>query len=280
MAATLTFSTIFTPSSSSSSSSSTSLHSPHFHSFTHFPTKPLTSTPHILLLPRSRSFSPAVFGVGSGSHDSHDNDKDNDNVQVSVSYDEGRVYVGNLPYTMTSSHLSEIFSRSGHIKSVEIIYDKMTERSRGFGFVTMETIDEAREVIRMFDGTEVGGRTIRVNFPEVPKGGERKIMGPKIRINNQNFVDTPHKVYAGNLGWGVTSQGLKDAFADQPEFVSAKVIYERESGRSRGFGFVSFQSAEAAQSAITSMNGVELEGRPLRLNVAADRTRANTEIAT
>ncbi|EEF38281.1 ribonucleoprotein, chloroplast, putative [Ricinus communis] len=68
-------------------------------------------------------------------------------------------------------------------------------------------------------------------------------------------------------------EGLKDAFADQPGVLSAKVIYERDTGRSRGFGFVSFESAEDAEAALNSMNGVEVEGRPLRLNLAADRAR-------
>lgn len=81
-------------------------------------------------------------------------------------------------------------------------------------------------------------------------------MGPKIRESNRGYIDSPHKIYAGNLGWGLTSQDLRDAFDDQPGFLSAKVIYERGSGRSRGFGFVSFETAEAAQAAVVAMNGV------------------------
>lgn len=193
------------------------------------------------------------------------------------SYDDRRIFVGNLPYSMTSTQLSEVFADAGQVQSVEIIYDKVTDRSRGFGFITMGSIDEAKKAVRMFDGSQVGGRTVRVNFPEVPRGGERKVMGPKIRYSNQRYVDTPHKIYAGNLGWGVTTQGLTDAFANYQGFLSAKVIYDRTSGRSRGFGFITFSSADAAESALSAMNGVELEGRSLRLNMAADRSRSNTE---
>lgn len=110
-----------------------------------------------------------------------------------------------------------------------------------------------------------------MNFPEVPRGGEREVMGPKIRSSNRGYIDSPHKIYAGNLGWSLTSQGLQDTFADQPGLLSAKVIYERNSGRSRGFGFVSFASAEAAEHALKAMDGVEVEGRPMRLNMAGDR---------
>lgn len=95
-----------------------------------------------------------------------------------------------------------------------------------------------------------------MNFPEVPRGGEREVMSPKIRTSNQGFVESPHKIYAGNLSWGLTTQGLREAFADQPGFLSARVVYDRDSGRSRGFGFITFSSAEQLESALAAMNGV------------------------
>lgn len=180
--------------------------------------------------------------------------------------------MGNLPYSMTSAQLTEVFEEAGRVVSVEVVYDRITDRSRGFAFVSMGSVEEAKEAIRMFDGSQVGGRTVKVNFPEVPRGGEREVMGPKVRNSSRDFIESPHKIYAGNLGWGVTSQGLRDAFADQQGILSAKVIYERNSGRSRGFGFVSFETAEDAESALNAMNGVEVEGRPLRLNSAAERS--------
>ncbi|KAG6580756.1 hypothetical protein SDJN03_20758, partial [Cucurbita argyrosperma subsp. sororia] len=203
--------------------------------------------------------------------DGGEESREEDEQKVSASRDAGKLYIGNLPYAMTSSQLTEVFAEAGHVVSVQVIYDKVTDRSRGFAFVTMATLEEAKEAIRMFDGSLIGGRTVRVNFPEVPRGGEKEVMGPKIRSSYNKFVDSPHKIYAGNLGWGLTSQSLREAFENQPGILSAKVIYDRESGRSRGFGFVSFETAEDAESALDSMNGVEVEGRPLRLNMAADR---------
>lgn len=95
-----------------------------------------------------------------------------------------------------------------------------------------------------------------MNFPEVPRGGEREVMSPKIRSSYQGFVDSPHKIYAGNLSWDLTSQGLREAFEEQPGYLSAKVIYDRDSGRSRGFGFITFSSADEVESALNNMNGV------------------------
>lgn len=192
--------------------------------------------------------------------------------------EERRLYVGNLPYSMTQSQLTDVFQEVGRVDAVEVVYDRVTDRSRGFAFVTMGSAEEAKEAIRMLDGSQIGGRTAKVNFPEIPRGGEREVMAPRIRRSSRGFIDSPYKVYVGNLGWSLTSEALKEAFQDQPGLLSAKVIYERDSGRSRGFGFVSFASAEDVESALNTMNGVEVEGRPLRLNLASQRER--TTVAT
>ncbi|KAL7096504.1 hypothetical protein ACP275_10G083600 [Erythranthe tilingii] len=205
--------------------------------------------------------------------------------EADVSQPSGRLYAGNLPFSMTSAQLSEIFAEAGRVVSVEIVYDRVTDRSRGFAFVTMGSVEEAKEAIRLFDGAQIGGRTAKVNIPEVPRGGEREVMSPKIRSSYQGFVDSPYKIYAGNLSWNLTSQILRDTFSQQPGFLSAKVIYDRDSGRSRGFGFITFSSAEDVQSAMDTLNGLELEGRPLRLNLSEQRAPAassspDVEIAT
>ncbi|KAF9680791.1 hypothetical protein SADUNF_Sadunf06G0158200 [Salix dunnii] len=193
-------------------------------------------------------------------------------VETIKANEEGKLYVGNLPYSTTSSELAEVFEEAGRVFSAEVIYDRVTDRSRGFGFVNMGSVEEAKKAIRMFNGTQFGGRSVKVNFPEVPRGGEREVMGPRIQSGYRGFIDSEHKIYAGNLGWRLTSEGLRDAFANQLGVLSAKVIYERDSRRSRGFGFVSFESAENAEAALEAMNGVEVEGRPLRLNLAGERS--------
>ncbi|CAJ2632227.1 unnamed protein product [Trifolium pratense] len=205
--------------------------------------------------------------------------------KVSTSDDAGRLYVGNLPFTITSSQLNEIFAEAGTVVSVEIVYDRVTNRSRGFAFVTMKSVEEAKVAIQMFDGSQVGGRSAKVNFPEVPKGGERLVLVQKNRDNYKGFVDSPHKIYAGNLGWGLNSQDLRDAFAEQPGILGAKVIYEKDNGRSRGFGFVTFETAENLKAALKAMNGVvrtilEVQGRPLRLNRASDRTSSSSRASS
>lgn len=179
-----------------------------------------------------------------------------------------RLFVGNLPFSLSSSQLAQLFGEAGNAVSVEIAYNDITNRSRGFAFVTMGSVEDAEEAIRMFDGTTVGGRVIKVNFPK-PKVGKRVQMGS----NYRGYVDSPHKIYAGNLGWDMTSQRLRKAFAKQPGLLSAKVVYERNNGKSRGYGFVSFETAEDVEVALSAMNGVEVQGRPLRLSLAVDNRK-------
>ncbi len=75
------------------------------------------------------------------------------------------------------------------------------------------------------------------------------------------------KLYVGNLSYGTTNDSLRDAFAQAGSVVSATVLTDKMSGRSRGFGFVEMEEADAAK-AIEMMNGKELDGRKLRVNEA------------
>ncbi len=74
-----------------------------------------------------------------------------------------KVFVGNLPYSTTDEELSAHFSAAGAVKSARVITDKMTGRSRGFGFVEFETQDVLENAIKMFDGSQMAGRPIVVN---------------------------------------------------------------------------------------------------------------------
>lgn len=87
----------------------------------------------------------------------------------------------------------------------------------------------------------------------------------------RNVVEGPVKLFVGGLSFDTTTGDLRDAFARFGNVVDAAVITDRSTGRSRGFGFVTFeQPAEAAQ-AIQQMNGAELDGRTLKVNRAEAR---------
>jgi RNA recognition motif-containing protein len=78
-------------------------------------------------------------------------------------------------------------------------------------------------------------------------------------------------IFVGNIAWRVTEQELGDAFANYGPVSSVKIIQDRETGRSKGFGFVEYSDSGCIDQAIQNMNGFELGGRQLRVNAANQR---------
>jgi RNA recognition motif-containing protein len=74
-----------------------------------------------------------------------------------------KLYVGGLPYSITEGRLQEIFSAHGSVQSANVISDKFTGQSRGFGFVEMSSGGEAQKAIDSLNGTQLDGRTLTVN---------------------------------------------------------------------------------------------------------------------
>src|SRR3954462_7078448 len=74
-----------------------------------------------------------------------------------------KVYVGGLPYSLTEGRLEEVFAAHGTVTSARVISDKFTGQSRGFGFVEMNSSDEAQKAIDSLNGTQLDGRTLVVN---------------------------------------------------------------------------------------------------------------------
>lgn len=82
----------------------------------------------------------------------------------------------------------------------------------------------------------------------------------------------PRRLYVGNLPWSTTSADLERMFSAHGTVRSAEVIMDRETGRSRGFGFVEMETQEGTQAAIQALNNTDLEGRPLTVNEARERS--------
>ena len=86
-----------------------------------------------------------------------------------------KLYVGNLAFETTSNDLQTLFAQAGTVESVSLIEDRETGRSRGFGFVEMQTKEEGAAAVEQFNGKEVDGRPLKVNEakPRENRGGSR-----------------------------------------------------------------------------------------------------------
>ena len=80
-----------------------------------------------------------------------------------------------------------------------------------------------------------------------------------------------NKLFCGGLAWATTSDTLRDAFEQFGDIVEAKVVTDRDTGRSRGFGFVTFNDEGSANKAREEMDGAQLDGRTIRVDSAQDR---------
>ncbi|KAI9016176.1 hypothetical protein DFJ74DRAFT_596065, partial [Hyaloraphidium curvatum] len=79
------------------------------------------------------------------------------------------------------------------------------------------------------------------------------------------------KVYVGNLAWATEAGALRQEFSQFGNVTDCFIPRDRETGRPRGFGFVTFDSTDSANESVNKMNGKELDGRTLRVNIAQDR---------
>ena len=94
--------------------------------------------------------------------------------------------------------------------------------------------------------------------------GERGGRAPRER----NYDFDARKVYFGNLSWGMDHLDLQDLCGEYGEVADSRLITDRETGRSRGFGFVTMSSAEQAEKVVNGLNGQDVDGRVLRVNIA------------
>ena len=80
------------------------------------------------------------------------------------------------------------------------------------------------------------------------------------------------KLFVGGLSWDTTDEGLRQPFASYGEITEAKVITQRDTGRSRGFGFVTFAQDDDAKTAISKMDGTSLDGKTIKVNEAQEKS--------
>nr|BAJ86328.1 predicted protein [Hordeum vulgare subsp. vulgare] len=170
-----------------------------------------------------------------------------------------KLFVGNMPFTFSAAETEKLFAECGVVKDVEVI--KMKDgRKRGFAFVTMATAEEAAAVVEKFDGHDINGRVIKVEFSK----SFRKPAPP----SSPDTIVAKYKLYVSNLAWKARSADLKEFFS-QFNPVSANIVFDDR--KSAGYGFVSFGTKEEAEAALSELNGKELMERPVILRWREDK---------
>ncbi|CAA6664622.1 unnamed protein product [Spirodela intermedia] len=160
------------------------------------------------------------------------------------------VYVGNIHLQVTESLLQEVFQSTGPVEGCKLIRKEKTS----YGFVDYFDRMSASLAILSLNGRHLFGQPIKVNWAYAS--------------NQREDTSGHYNIFVGDLSPEVTDATLFSCFSVYPSCSDARVMWDQKTGRSRGYGFVSFRNQQEAQSAINELNGKWLGSRQIRCNWA------------
>jgi len=191
-----------------------------------------------------------------------------------------RLFVGNLPPRLCFPELEDLFTPFGTILSAELMTDPTSGRSRGFGFVEMESADAAQAAIAALQGLTMEGQVLNVNEAKLSRGmaaprggGERPPPSTTERPVSSPGRAWGVRLFVGNLPYTATAADLTTLFGEVGKVSSVSVVTDRGTGQSKGFAFVDMGSKEEAAAAIKRFDGQEALGRLLKVNEARPQER-------
>ncbi|KAK3704981.1 Phosphatidylinositol-3-phosphatase SAC1 [Vermiconidia calcicola] len=180
--------------------------------------------------------------------------------------DRRTVFVQQLAARLRTKELKSFFEQVGPVVDAQIVKDRISQRSKGVGYVEFKDEDSVQKAIAL-TGQKLLGIPIIAQLTEAEKNRQaRTTEGTATHSNGVPF----HRLYVGNIHFSITEDDLKNVFEPfgELEFVQ---LQKEEQGRSKGYGFVQFIDPTQAKEALEKMNGFELAGRPIRVGLGNDK---------
>ncbi|XP_031118901.1 polyadenylate-binding protein RBP45-like isoform X2 [Ipomoea triloba] len=177
------------------------------------------------------------------------------------------LWIGDLQYWMDESYVNGCFAHTGEVAAVKVIRNKFTTQSEGYGFIEFRSHAAAESVLQTYNGTLMPNtdQNFRLNWATLG-AGER-------RDNTPDYT-----IFVGDLAADVTDYLLQETFkAVYSSVKGAKVVTDKNTGRSKGYGFVKFGDESEQVRALTEMNGVLCSTRPMRIGPAANKQTVGTQ---
>lgn len=159
----------------------------------------------------------------------------------------GNVFIKNLDRSIDNKAMYDTFSAFGNILSCKVAQDE-NGSSKGYGFVHFETEEAANKSIEKVNGMLLNGKKVYVGR-FIPRKEREKELGEKAKL----FTN----VYVKNFGEDLSEEQLRGMFEKYGKITSYKIM-NKDDGKSKGFGFVAFESPEAAEAAVEALNGKHL----------------------
>jgi splicing factor 3B subunit 4 len=166
---------------------------------------------------------------------------------------DATVYVGNIDERFTQELLSELMTQVGPVRQVHMPQDRVSQTHQGYGFVEFDTPASAEYASKVLNGIRVWGKPIRVN---------------KASADKQKTVDIGAELFINNLDPQVDEKILYDTFSQFGQILRQPNVVRDDNNISKGYGFVSFDSFEASDAAISTMNGQYLLSKAITVEYA------------
>ncbi|ESO82785.1 hypothetical protein LOTGIDRAFT_184582 [Lottia gigantea] len=179
--------------------------------------------------------------------------------------DARTVFCMQLSARIRPRDLEEFFSSVGKVRDVRLITDNKTRRSKGIAYIEFQQADSVPLAIGL-SGQKLLGVPIIVQASQAEKN--RTAMPTHILPKS---AKGPMRLYVGSLHYNITEEMLRGIFSPFGKIDDIKLIKDHESGRSQGYGFVTFPEAEDAKKAYEQLNGFELAGRPMKVGHVTER---------
>ncbi|KAG2465169.1 PABP1 protein, partial [Polypterus senegalus] len=178
----------------------------------------------------------------------------------------GNIFIKNLDKSIDNKALYDTFSAFGNILSCKVVCDE--NGSKGYGFVHFETQEAAERAIEKMNGMLLNDRKVFVG-----RFKSRKEREAELGARAKEFTN----VYIKNFGEDMDDEKLKEIFGKYGPALSIRVMTD-DGGKSKGFGFVSFERHEDAQKAVDEMNGKEINGKQIYVGRAQKKVERQTEL--
>lgn len=197
-----------------------------------------------------------------------------------MSSQESTVFVGRLAWSIDESRLAQEFAQFGSIQSTKVIKDRMTGRSKGFGYVEYSSPAEAQAALAM-SGTEIEGMAVNVDIsqPRVERaprqyqsaqggaaGGYQAPREPRTYPKSEPSTT----VFIGNLSFQASEQDIASTFAQCGPINQIRLPRYHDTGKMKGYAYLEFQDLESATKCI-NLSDVTIAGRPVRLDYSQPR---------
>ncbi|KPP80185.1 RNA-binding protein 39-like [Scleropages formosus] len=184
--------------------------------------------------------------------------------------DARTVFCMQLAARIRPRDLEEFFSAVGKVRDVRIISDRNSRRSKGIAYIEFVEANSVPLAIGL-----TGQRLLGV--PIIVQASQAEKNRAAAAANNlQKGSAGPMRLYVGSLHFNITEDMLRGIFEPFGRIESIQLMMDSETGRSKGYGFITFADAECAKKALEQLNGFELAGRPMKVGHVTERTDAST----